>query len=99
MNFSSYIVTFPKAIRPNLETPIHVDILKSEGPVNVLAELLDGNNKTVVSGQQTIGSGENITNVCKVKQLQALAPPRKVHGHSLPDYRMLISDYFPEISP
>ncbi|XP_062603689.1 CD109 antigen-like isoform X2 [Saccostrea cucullata] len=52
---NSYIVMFPKTIRPNLETNVKVQLLNAAGApaTTVVASLLDSKNSTVVSEIRT----------------------------------------------
>ncbi|KAK3100032.1 hypothetical protein FSP39_013711 [Pinctada imbricata] len=52
--FSTYIVMFPKTIRPNIDTDINVQILESTGPVNVEVALVDETDRVISSNQATI---------------------------------------------
>lgn len=56
--FSSYIVMFPKTIRPNLETNVNVQLLNPTPGLDttVVVSLLDENNATLVSETRTTGN-------------------------------------------
>ena len=48
---------FPKTIRPNIETDVNIQILESQGPVNVVVSLEDSRNKVISSNNAVITKG------------------------------------------
>lgn len=57
-SFSSYVVMFPKTIRPNLDTQVNVQLLDASraAGTTVVVSLVDKNNKTIVSEMGTTGT-------------------------------------------
>ena len=48
---------FPKTIRPNIETDVNIQILESQGPVNVVVSLEDSRNNVISSNNAVITKG------------------------------------------
>lgn len=47
--FSTYVVMFPKTIRPGLDIEVYVNILEAANPTTVTVTLQDGKNNTITT--------------------------------------------------
>ncbi|XP_063414101.1 CD109 antigen-like isoform X2 [Mytilus trossulus] len=63
---NTYVVMFPRTIRPGLVTEVYVNILEATGPVTVTANLQDSKNITVASGTKDISVGTPSTVQLKI---------------------------------